>query len=102
MRRKFVFVLVGIALVVGLIGLPPAPAAQAATGYRLEMYASCLGKGVYVSWIKVTGTNEFGKIVTWPGSNGGFYSPPTISAITWGWYWRGNVTIWYRLTNGKP
>ncbi len=95
MRQKWLLAFLGIALVLGLITLPPAPSAQAGRkGQQIMLYRS---GSPYITWMQVTGKDHNGNRSTFTRS----YSPATSTAETNGWWWTKTVTIQWRLSNGS-
>lgn len=105
MSNRMLRVIGSLLLMVALVGVsiarPASQAHAASIGQQIDMYASCMGQGVYVSWARVTGFNANGQHKVWPSSGGVFFYPPAINPVTNGWYWVGWTQVEYTLTTGK-
>ncbi len=101
MRQKFVYILVGIALVVGLIALPPAPVAEAGNnGQQLTFYIHYSSKysgKAGISWLYIKGTYYTGKTETWSRT----FNTPVNSYSLPGYWWKKNVEVQFRMADGR-
>lgn len=95
MRQKFIFVLVGIALLVGLITLPPAPVAEAGSnGQQLRFFAP--SGTPKITWLYIHGTYYDNSTKTWTKT----LNPAVTGYDLANYWWKKNVDLSWRLTNG--
>ena len=101
MRQKWLLVFLGIALVVGLIALPPAPAVQAGSnGQQLRIKVGS-GYAPKIDRVEISGymwNNQY-TTKSWTFS-------PTSEYTIWGWWWKThnntNVKVVYHYSGINP
>lgn len=101
MRQKLVYMIVGIALVLGMFALPPAPAAKAGNnGQQLVFQRSSDSKSIGISRIIIRGKIYNGKDATWYRE---FNPPFTGEYYLTNYWWKENVFIEFsvRSPNGS-
>ena len=98
MRQRLVYILVGIALVLGMITLPHAPAAQAgSSGQQIQFY-NYSGKSS-ISYLYVSGWGWQNPPLkqTWSRT----FSPSVMNYSLSGWWWQGDTYVSWRMADGR-
>lgn len=102
--RSFLFLVLALALVVGLVGLVPAKPVYAGTnGQHLIVHT---GTGVWFRSLKVDGFNNYATNPYWPNNFNAHWSynnngPAWFNTVTAGdgWWWKWNTKLTFTLTD---
>jgi hypothetical protein len=92
--RKFLFAILGIVLVLGLITLAPAPVAVAGTNGQQLYFKPISGS---IKSLRVYGRNQYGQPVSFYRE----YNPPVNEVRLTGMWWVGQGHVEYSIAPGS-
>jgi hypothetical protein len=93
LSRLILAVVISALLVISFV--PVDTASAASNGQQLIFYR--YSNGSYISWLQVSGTNQYGSRVTWSRS----FSPAVPNHSLANWWWKGYTTVSWRCQPPK-